>query len=320
MPRVFVYEDISATGLGRDPGSPEHSLYLEGRAMLSAVSADFAAVLGVEVVRFPDDVSPDDHADMFNRLAASAEWSLVIAPETGGELGRLTAQVCQVGGKLIGSPPLPAYVVTDKVVLGLLWEQNGVPTPKRFTPNEPIIFPVVCKPFDGCGSDGVHLIQESDELAAMPPDPKRMVQEYVPGRPASVAFLIGPKQTIPLLPTFQHLSDDGRFHYRGGSLPIPPTLAERAVSLGLRAIGCVPGLFGYVGVDLVLGERDVAIEINPRLTTSYVGLRALAETNLAGAMLDVCEGRSVEVRWKPGSVTFGADGSVGWPTLSASRV
>ena len=51
----------------------------------------------------------------------------------------------------------------------------------------------------------------------------------------------------------------------------------------------MPGLSGYVGVDVVLGNdgRDWAIEINPRLTTSYVGLRALAGFNLAEAMLAV---------------------------------
>ena len=140
-----------------------------------------------------------------------------------------------------------------------------------------------------------------------------MCQQVVPGRAASVAFLVGPSQTVPLLPTFQHLSDDGRFRYLGGELPIPPALAERSVTLGRRAVGCVPGLRGYVGVDLVLGDaadgsQDYAIEINPRLTTSYVGLRALAETNLAGAMLDVCAGRPVEVRWKPGRVMFTPDG------------
>ncbi len=81
---------------------------------------------------------------------------------------------------------------------------------------------------------------------------------------------------VALQPTFQLLSDDGRFKYEGGELPIPPTLAERAVKLASRAVECVPGLLGYVGVDLVLGEaedgsRDYAIEINRALTTSYIG-------------------------------------------------
>lgn len=310
MPCVFVYEHVTAVGLGRAPGSPEHSLYVEGRAMRSAVSADFAAVPGVELVTFPDDVRAELHADTFARLAASADWTLVIAPETNCVMEELVARVFAAGGKLLGPITIAVALAGDKAAVDVLWKSDGVPTPKSFSTLQEVTFPAVVKPRDGCGSEGVMLIRSADELYAVPADPKLMAHEFVPGQPASVAFLVGPKQTIPLLPTYQHLSSDGRFRYRGGSLPIPQELAERAVGLGRRAIASVPGLFGYVGVDLVLGERDVAIEINPRLTTSYVGLRAAAETNLAGAMLDVCEGREVELQWKPGTITFGADGTL----------
>jgi predicted ATP-grasp superfamily ATP-dependent carboligase len=144
-----------------------------------------------------------------------------------------------------------------------------------------------------------------------------ILQEFVAGQPVSVAFLCGPAGNVPLLPASQLLSDDGRFKYLGGELPIPPPLADRALRLAKQAIGCVPGLLGYVGVDLVLGEaddgsRDFAIEINPRITTSYVGLRALAESSIAGAMLKVAAGEAPpELRWKPGRVRFTAGGSVG---------
>lgn len=310
MPRVFVYEHVTATGLGRDHASPEHSLFLEGLAMRSAVSADFAAVPGVEVVQFPDGITPDDHADAFRRLAASAGRTFIIAPETGGELLRLAQLARLADARLLGPSLTGIRFTADKRTLAGLWEEEGVPTPHTFDSGEPLRFPVVCKPRDGCGSDQTYLIHSADELAVLPPDPNRLVQEFVPGQPASVAFLVGPKQTIPLLPTFQNISDDGRFRYLGGGAPIAPELAARAVALGLRAVEAVAGLSGFVGVDLVLGERDVAIEINPRLTTSYVGLRALADTNLVGALLDVCEGRPVKLKWKFGSVRWLADGWV----------
>ena len=59
-----------------------------------------------------------------------------------------------------------------------------------------------------------------------------------------------------------------------------------------------------------LGEEDQVIEINPRLTTSYIGLRALAETNLAEAMLRVADGDDVVLRWREGAVEFTADGTL----------
>jgi tyramine---L-glutamate ligase len=141
----------------------------------------------------------------------------------------------------------------------------------------------------------------------------RIVQEYVSGFAASVAFLCGPRTFVPLIPCAQYLSTDGRFQYLGGRLPIARNLAERAIRIATAAIRCVPGLAGYVGVDVVLGDdgRDWAIEINPRLTTSYVGLRALAKFNIAEAMLAVVRGESLPtLEWREGVIAFTSEGQI----------
>src|SRR5439155_20066372 len=131
------------------------------------------------------------------------------------------------------------------------------------------------------------------------------------GIAASVAVLVGPRQRVALAPAEQTLSSDGRFHYLGGKAPLPAPLAERAQRLALRAVKAVPGLFGYVGVDLVMGQRrGYVIEINPRLTTSYVGLRRLARMNLGAAMLQVAEGKRVRLDWRDGTVRWTPDGDV----------
>jgi hypothetical protein len=187
-------------------------------------------------------------------------------------------------------------------------------------------FPVVWKPNDGCGSTATFLIRDRFELASAKASlaaecgGPMILQQFVPGRAASVALLIGAAGIFPLVPCFQHLSDDGRFRYLGGRLPIPPALAERAVRLAMRAVEAVPRLRGYVGVDLVLGDaadgsEDYAIEINPRLTTSYVGLRELADFNIAEALLNVAGGRRPgKLKWKPGPVQFTPSGFREIPT------
>ena len=139
-----------------------------------------------------------------------------------------------------------------------------------------------------------------------------IVQPFIPGLPASVSWLIGPKQRTPLLPATQRLSSDGRFRYLGGRIPLQPDLARRAINLTLRAIQVVPGLMGYVGVDIVLGDSakdDQVIEINPRLTTSYLGLRRLARENLAETMLNLVRGTRIEpLSWKRRTIDFDCEG------------
>jgi len=308
--RVFVYEYMTATGIGRDPSSPEHGMYCEGCAMRDALVADFAMIPAVEVLVCAD---------------KTADWSLVIAPESDGILFQTARQMFDRRSQLLGSSLATIQLCTDKLALSHHWREHSIPTPAT-TDREPTrceVFPVVWKPQDGAGSTATFKLNSAFDiasakarLAAENHTGPMILQEFVPGRAASLAFLCGPRGHVPLLPTFQLLSDDGRFKYLGGELPIPPEFAERAVRLGQRAVDCVPGLLGYVGVDLVLGyaadgSKDYAIEINPRLTTSYVGLRELADFNIAEAMLQAAKGELRDpLRWKPGRVRFGPDGAI----------
>jgi len=109
---------------------------------------------------------------------------------------------------------------------------------------------------------------------------------------------------------------DGRFRYHGGRCPLPRDLDSRARKLALAAVHLVGDARGFVGVDLLLdtsgAQKDWVVEVNPRLTTSYVGLRALCTSNLAAAWLAVVSGElpSPLPAWHPGTVRFHPDGTV----------
>jgi predicted ATP-grasp superfamily ATP-dependent carboligase len=216
----------------------------------------------------------------------------------------------------------------DKLALCRHLRNRDIPTPESqlFVSGEELaegLFPAVWKPRYGAGSQATFLVKNSQEANACLGRARAegwqgeaVVQPFVPGQPASVAFLLGPRGGVPLLPAAQHLSDDGRFHYLGGTVPLAPGLSTRALSVAKRAIETIPDPRGYVGVDLVLGRardgsEDAVIEINPRATTSYVGLRTLAETNLAEALLQVAMGEMLpRLVWRSGVVQFDADGAV----------
>jgi predicted ATP-grasp superfamily ATP-dependent carboligase len=323
---IFVYEYLAATEGGAT------SLRTEGRAMLAAVLADLARVPGVRPVTLLAAGENEDlprvlvrHADrateptVFRKLAGRCAATLVIAPECDGLLEQRCRWVEEVGGRLLGPTSAAVASTGDKLELARLLRDAGVPTPPCERLPGHGDFPAVCKPRHGAGSQATFLVRNPADLAeclvqarAEGWEGELLVQRFVPGSAASVAFLLGPGQEVALLPAVQHLSADGRFRYLGGSVPLPVELAARAVHLGRQAVRAVPGLRGYVGVDLVLGEAaDWVIEINPRLTTSYVGLRALAASNLAEALLRVVDGEPAgELRWRPRSVRFYPDGAV----------
>jgi tyramine---L-glutamate ligase len=329
---VFVYE---WTACVPDAGS---SLRREGWAMLWAVLDDFQKSRQVQTVTLVHEQFPHvppgqifrardgaDEEERFAELAGSADATLVIAPETNAVLQTRCDWVERVGGTLLG-PTAPARAIaSSKQRLGSLWQQRGVPTPRVLASGQAVRqvreFPVVVKPDDGAGSQATQLVHNPEQLAqALERSANLIAQQFVPGQAASIALLMGPRACIPLVPAIQHLSDDDRLQYLGGTLPLPSPLEKRASALGRRAVQACDGLRGYVGVDLVLGaaedgSQDFAIEINPRLTTSYIGLRMLTRDNLAMAMLWVALGQEVgNLRWLHQTVRFHADGRLEiWP-------
>lgn len=341
--RVFVYEYLSSGALG--DSSSAASLRAEGWAMLAAVLEDFGRCRSVEISTLidaqfgaafervcphitPHFAQPGVEEQAFRALAADADCSLIIAPEFDEILAQRCRWVEEAGGPLLGPSSSAVRLTGDKRLLYRHWVDRLVPTPYVVDPPDeysPITIPTpcVCKPRWGAGSQATFLLRNSDDLLGMLPrlreerwSGEAILQAYAPGLPVSVAFLAGPGRLLALPATEQRLSTDGRFRYLGGRLPLAPDLNQRARRLAERAVRSIEGLHGCFGVDLVLGEAsdgsaDVAIEINPRLTTSYVGLRRLARFNLAEALLAVAAGSPPPSwDWGSGPIVFQADGTV----------
>ena len=270
----------------------------------------------------PSRAAPRRSSKRLRRLTIAADWTLLIAPETGGMLLDRCRLVESAGGRLLSPPAKCVEIAASKQRTSELLERGGVRVPRgrllsqwdhRVPPEFPM--PAVIKPDEGCGSLGVRLVRRAADLRDETVAGAVRLEQFIPGLPASVAVICGPAGNHALPACEQRLSADGTFAYRGGRLPLAPQLDARARRLALAAIAAMPQPRGYLGVDLVLGEAedgsgDCVIEINPRLTTSYIGLRAAADTNLAAAMLDIASGRQPDLCFGPGPVEFTADGTI----------
>jgi tyramine---L-glutamate ligase len=226
--------------------------------------------------------------------------------------------------------PQGIALAADKHTLAEHLATHGVPVPAgvRVAAGQQwpvdVELPAVVKPCDGAGSCGVRLIVTADQLAQLPrPACDYRLERYCLGVPVSVGLLCGPAANFCLPACRQRLGGVTGFEYQGGSLPLDSHLDMRARSLAQRAADCLPGLLGFVGVDLLLGaatdsSQDHVIEVNPRLTTSYVGLRVAAEQNLAGALLAVAEGRKVQLSFSAHPLRFSSDGRIDSSDVSQS--
>lgn len=342
--RIFVYEFITGGGLlGQEvEPAPADSLFAEGSAMVRAVVSDLLRIPGVRVDVLCDPrLHVEFHAEChvhavrdprqaeaaFAALTNEADGTLVIAPELEGHLQARCARVEAHAGRLLGPGLELVKLASDKHDMAEHLARHGVPVPRGVSLAAGAALPAdvprhaVLKPRDGAGSQGVRRVRaghgDADGVQSAPRDSAAgyRLEEFCPGQSASVVLLCAPSRIVPLAPCWQLLGGREGFQYLGGSLPLPPSLAQRASQLACRAIATLPNALGYLGVDLVLGDdpdgtRDVVIEINPRWTTSYVGLRALAHENLAEAWLAILNGRETSLTWRAGQVSFTSAGDV----------
>jgi hypothetical protein len=332
----FLYEWAIGGGLVEAAGPLSRSLLTEGAAMLSALAADLLAIEGSRIsvlrdMRWDDLALPGceivdvhsntHHREEFARLAAQADHTLVIAPEIDNILLETNQFARQAGGRLLAADDEFVAITSDKHLTAQRLAAAGVPVPEARLLEadedrlpEDFSYPAVLKPVLGAGSQHTLLVAHAQDEPPSYSWP-RQLERFCPGIPASVSFLCGPSQRVALPAFRQHLSGDGRFTYLGGSRLLEPELVRRATALADRALAALTPAVGYVGVDLVLGRagdggEDVVIEVNPRLTTSYVGLQAIAEDNLAAAMLEIAADRPARPRFSDAAVKFLRDGTI----------
>ena len=320
--KILLYEHVSGGGFAGDALPP--SLLSEGFAMLRGLAADFK-VARHEVTVLLDsrlaDFSPPVAADHFvwvselgsasqsiANVAESVDAVFVVAPEANQTLQKLVDQV-EVSGQLsLNSKPTAIAKAADKASLLTRLNGLGLKAPKTVTfglqdpleiielaIREEMDFPCVFKPLNGAGCSGTSIVRSEAEIGSAvdkinaDPAGSIMVQEFIEGSPASVSLIAADSKALPVSLNLQDItlaSPDEVSSYNGGLVPFDHPLKEAAFAAAKRIVESFGGLRGYVGVDVILGDGGVVVvEVNPRLTTSYVGLRRVADFNVAESIL-----------------------------------
>ena len=308
--RLLLHEWV--TGGGPAGQAPPASWLREGRAMRAALARDFAAVREMDVVATLDSrlveergatwstvsIGPGEAAARLRALAREADYTLVIAPETGGVLEESARLLATTSTRSLGSSAASIATAADKSKLAAILGAAGVPTPQTVLVNPRRSLPrlgdgpVVLKPIDGAGC--LHTYYMTNTSYSVDPAllcDCMIMQPYVSGIPSSASWLVDASGHARLIAVgTQNIAiEAGRFEYRGGTIPAPRDRADAAVR---AAVECVPGLRGFVGVDFVWDDtrrRATVIEINPRPTTTIVALtHRLGAGTLARAWLAAC--------------------------------
>jgi predicted ATP-grasp superfamily ATP-dependent carboligase len=282
----------------------------EGEMMLTAVVRDLLEIPGVDVVicrdarlrvpQLPVEVHwvEDDWRPIWHRCLQSADRVLPIAPETDGVLESLCREAVRAGKPLLNSRADAVAVAASKqrtleslalqgIAVIQSWRADALPPLPEGS--------LVVKPDQGVGCQDAHLVADEQalhEFLKRCADPSSwVVQPYLEGQSASLSLLAGDGCTCLLGRNTQRVvqMDDG-FLLLGCEVNGLTDRQDELLELAQGVSRAIPGLWGYVGVDLIVTEQGpVVLEVNPRLTTSYVGLSRSLGRNAAALLLQLAD-------------------------------
>ena len=283
------------------------TILLEGKAMLDVLVRSFTAA-GHKVV-YPTSgpvlpagtaVETNDFDRSVEELSAQCDAALVVAPDE--LLGDLT-EIVEENTINLGCPSGSVRLCADKLKCTRILESEGINVPTTTVSGGPNVFSlgdrVVLKPRWGCASEDTTLTRYS--CATLIPE-GFVATRYIEGEHLSASLVVGndnplsqsqsqsqSPMTLPLTVNRQNISIGSEIQYNGGTVGVDTGRNQelfQAAQRSAEALGCR----GYVGVDIVLADKPWVIDVNPRPTTSIIGISKIMEEELGELILKAHSG------------------------------
>ena len=313
--KILVFEYI--TGGGFNKQNLPTALLAEGCLMLQALLDDMNryAQLGheLEVVVMLDErvkalintsgmpavfISPEQNTtDEFTRLVQQCEAIWPIAPEFDGLLQGLCQTVTDLNKVLLTSPAQVVALTGDKWLSYQHFKQHHIATvPTRlFTGVEQYqgdSSTWVVKSLDGVGCVDSYILKDRHDFMAMQARSGcYIIQPQLAGQAISLSCLFKQGRGWLLCANQQQFTISKQ-QYHLDQIIVNHSDDVAAYRPLVDAIAkALPALWGYVGIDLIeTPEQTWLLEINPRLTTSYVGINEALGLNVVEAVMELLHG------------------------------
>ncbi|MCY2984453.1 MAG: ATP-grasp domain-containing protein [Planctomycetota bacterium] len=258
--------------------------------------------------------------EQWSDLAKACDLAIVVAPELDNQLACIVEHLRSSGAKVL-APSVPFLQATsDKLTTAKLLSQSDIAHPRTQTLTEFQAMqrskglggsakgdlPLTLKRRDGAGCADMMIFADRERLerwlsihaSLYLTGEDWLVQEWLIGRPASMAIIAGQEWRI-VGAVEQNMQCDtanqdgwSSVSYLGGRGPLQGITDEILEQLAGGVQQALPDeAAGWIGVDFLVPNdptqlRDyVVVEINPRLTTSYLGYRKWYGPQLAGTLL-----------------------------------
>jgi predicted ATP-grasp superfamily ATP-dependent carboligase len=303
--KIFVCEFITGGGLCGEQ-LPD-SLAKEGALMRDALLRDLSSLPYRVTTCIDARLSRPEHCNecivvnagdnvwqLWQAQIKLADAVFLIAPETDGMLHYLTQIAALESALVLGCGLFSIEISSEKLLTYLALQQADILTLPTYTfENWPKgAGPWLAKPNDGVGCAETVCYDDAEDLMHWLIENKKqlthVIQPYQTGTSASISCVMYRGRAHLLSCNTQIIDiNNHALSYKGGVINGMKTHWQALELLANKIAATLPDLAGYVGIDVIVNDGEIfVVEINPRLTTSYVGLRAATGANPAELIIN----------------------------------
>jgi len=317
--KLFLYEHITSGALIDEPLPT--SLAREGNDMLTAIVQDLIQLANIELILLRDirldplensathQLYTIDNLACFHRRYLDAinhaDMVLAIAPETDDVLHKIQQQILNSGTQLLASHTEATQISSDKYLCHQILTANGISSPTTVKASEWSLNKFssatgfIIKPQDGAGCIDTFFMTDSSTLNTWLESHSNdlnnaIVQPYIEGLTISLSLLADHNDIRVLAINQQNMTLNNDKLVFLGSIVNGVTETDlsfsQATKIAQNIHRAITGLWGFVGIDLIIHQDELfVVDINPRLTTSYIGLKQSLNHNPAELLFTMME-------------------------------
>lgn len=293
MHKILIYEYITGGGLINEDLTS--TLLHEATLMTSYVYQECEKSQYFEYDYFQDYRIKDDnfkkaikiksHKEIFNTsLLKKYDYILPIAPEIDLNLFHYANFLENHNLNFILSDSKTIKLLSDKLLFYKACKNNNIPTIKtrlltsrlKLNSKRSIV-----KDRHGAGCSYIKIIKKNSDIKSNYLD--KVVQPYINGENYSLCLFFNKNNYNLLSINKQKLEiyADNMVKLTNLHVNVPHNFHPKINSLIFLIIKSFPGLRGYVGIDIIIQKGEmIVVEINPRLTTSFIGIYETIGVNI----------------------------------------
>ena len=313
--RIFILEYFLSQKKDRNF---KESFYKEGKQILTSLIKSFAKIeeLKLSIYVNQNNISLVDNnfnnvdfivsnsksqSSYFEKLINldlnSCDYFLIIAPETNNLLYQITKIMESKNLNNLGCSSECIKKAADKWLLYNNFKNTSIKLAESYLIGrndfnlDRDFFPAVIKAKYSAGSE-LEIIKSKKEFKNLSIEDYKgqIIQKIINGVPGSLSIAANSKK-LQILSFNKQLINPDNFSYLGSTINYKFPEKNKLKQLVKLIKQKYPNLNGYLGIDFIYNEKGVyLLEINPRITSSYIGLAKIS--NPAKIILDLAKNKN----------------------------